>query len=227
MSVRAARRAAAREAILAAAHAQVAEGGFASAPVTAVAARAGVATGSIYRHFPSKSDLFAEVFHGAARREQAVVGAIARDASRPHAERLAASVEAFARRALAAPTLVRALMVEPVDPVVEAARLQSKRDWRALFAALLEDGARAGAWPALDAPVAAAAIVGAMQEALAAAAEQETAGPDALVASLVTFVLHAVHANAEEETPPWPPSSAPAARARPTRSSTRSRPPTG
>ena len=57
-----ARRLRAREAIVAAALAQVADGGYASAGVQAVAARAGVATGSVYRHFASKAELFAEVF---------------------------------------------------------------------------------------------------------------------------------------------------------------------
>ena len=38
--------------------------------------RAGVATGSVYRHFPSKAELFAEVFRRAAQREvDAVAGA--------------------------------------------------------------------------------------------------------------------------------------------------------
>src|SRR5947199_351175 len=54
-----ARRAATRERIVGAAIDQLAEGGYASAGVQAVAARAAVATGTVYRHFPSKSDLFA------------------------------------------------------------------------------------------------------------------------------------------------------------------------
>ena len=45
----------------------------------AVAARAGVATGSVYRHFPSKGDLFAEVFRRASQREL--------DVTRPMADR--------------------------------------------------------------------------------------------------------------------------------------------
>jgi AcrR family transcriptional regulator len=49
-----ARLAAARERIVDAALAQLAAGGYASASVVAVARRAGVATGSVYRHFPSK-----------------------------------------------------------------------------------------------------------------------------------------------------------------------------
>ena len=60
-----ARLAAARERIVSAALTQLAEGGYASASVVAVARRAGVATGSVYRHFPSKGDLFAEVFRRA------------------------------------------------------------------------------------------------------------------------------------------------------------------
>ena len=39
----------------------VAEQGFAAAQVAVVASVAGVATGSVYRHFPSKSSLFAEM----------------------------------------------------------------------------------------------------------------------------------------------------------------------
>ena len=57
-----ARRAAAREAIVAAAHALIAHGGYRAASVAAVAGRAGVATGTVYRHFPSKAELFAEVW---------------------------------------------------------------------------------------------------------------------------------------------------------------------
>ena len=64
-----ARLAAARERIVSAALTQLAEGGYASASVVAVARRAGVATGSVYRHFPSKGDLFAEVFRRASQRE--------------------------------------------------------------------------------------------------------------------------------------------------------------
>ncbi len=57
-----ARRAATRERIVTAALDQLADGGYASASVQAIATRAKVATGTVYTHFPSKSDLFAEVF---------------------------------------------------------------------------------------------------------------------------------------------------------------------
>jgi AcrR family transcriptional regulator len=190
---RAQRRASAQEAILRAARECVADGGYAAASITEVARRAGVATGSIYRHFPSKGELFADVFRTAADKELELVASIAAERGRPPLERLAAALEAFARRALAAPTLSWALMAEPVDPAVEAARLENKRASRDVIAALLREGVEDGAVRPLDADVAASAIVGAFQEALIGPlAEHE--GGDALVASLVTFALHAVAA---------------------------------
>lgn len=192
---RAERRVAARDAIVAATLALVAEGGWAAASMHDVARRAGVATGSLYRHFPSKGDLLAEVFTEASGREQAVVREIATDAQRAPLERLAAAIEAFAHRALAAPTLAYALMAEPVDPAVEAARLASKRSYRATFATLLEEAVDASAIPPLDAPVAAAAIVGALQEALAGPAD------DGLITGLVTFTINAVGGSGHDHHP--------------------------
>src|SRR5215208_8140224 len=77
-----ARKAATRDAILTAAVDQLAAGGYASASIQAVAARAGVATGTVYRHFESKSALFAEAFRVAARRELDEFGAVAEDDGR-------------------------------------------------------------------------------------------------------------------------------------------------
>ena len=132
------------ERIAAAALAQVAEGGYASATVQAVAGRAGVAVGTVYRHFPSKADLFAEVFRRAAQRELDVVAEVTAPDGRPAAERCAAGAEAFCRRALAGPVLAYAQIAEPVDPAVESERLRLRRGYRDVFAAALEDGVAAG-----------------------------------------------------------------------------------
>src|SRR5690554_2154763 len=51
-----------RQRLLSAARDIVAAEGFAAATAAAVAARSGVAAGTIYRHFPSKPELVAEVF---------------------------------------------------------------------------------------------------------------------------------------------------------------------
>ena len=121
-----ARAAAARERIVAAALEQLAEGGYASASMAAVARRAGVATGSVYRHFPSKGDLFAEAFRRASQREVDVLVALGHR-TMPVEERLAAWVGAFVHRALAEPVRAYALIAEPVDPAVEAERLTFRR----------------------------------------------------------------------------------------------------
>src|SRR5215212_5325476 len=160
-----ARLAAARERIVDAALAQLAEGGYASASVVAVARRAGVATGSVYRHFPSKGDLFTEVFRRAAQREVDVLRSMT-DRAEPVTHRLAAWVEAFVRRALAEPVRAYALIAEPIDPVVEAERLVFRRAYADLFAGALREGIARGELPAHDPDLVAAAIVGALAEAL-------------------------------------------------------------
>jgi AcrR family transcriptional regulator len=187
-----------RERIVEAASAQVAEAGYASASVSAVAERAGVATGSVYRHFPSKADLFAEVFRRASQRELDVVAGVTGDESLPPSERVAAAAEAFARRALAAPTMAYALLAEPVDPAVEAERLSFRRGYRDAFAGALGDGIASGEFREHDTEVAAAAIVGALGEALVGPLHGRGAGHDALVANLVQFCLNAITTTEEK-----------------------------
>jgi AcrR family transcriptional regulator len=193
-----ARRAATRERILNAALAQVAEGGYASASVQAVATQAGVAVGTVYRHFPSKSELFAEVFTSASQRELDVVTEVSRRDGRPATERIAAAVEAFCRRALAGPVFAYALIAEPVDPAVESERLRLRRGYRDAFASVLAEGVEEGELRAHDSATVAAAIVGALGEALVGPLSAANGGGrrrnEALVASLVQFCLAALPA---------------------------------
>src|SRR5204862_1620310 len=104
-----ARRAARRERIVTAARELIAHGGYAEAQVAAVAKRAGVATGTVYRHFPSKADLFSEVFRAASQHEVDSLAAAANATSGGAPERIAAAAGTFASRALRAPRLAWAL----------------------------------------------------------------------------------------------------------------------
>jgi AcrR family transcriptional regulator len=193
-----ARRAATRERIVAAALDQVAGGGYASAGVQAVATRAGVAVGTVYRHFPSKGDLFAEAFRRASQRELDVVVEVSHRDGRSAPERLAAAVEAFARRALAGPVLAYALLAEPVDPAVEAERLRFRTGYRDAFARVLEDGVSDGELRPHDTRTVAAALVGALAEALVGPLSTNDPIPrahgraDRLVATLVQFCEEAL-----------------------------------
>jgi AcrR family transcriptional regulator len=188
-----ARRLDARERIVAAALERVGEGGYAGAGMQQVASHAGVAVGTVYRHFPSKAELFAEVFRRAAERELAVVREVSRADAGSARERIGAAVEAFARRALAGPTLAYALIAEPADPAVEAERLRLRRGYRDAFARVLEDGVAAGELRAHDSRTVAAALVGALAEALVGPLSP-AGGPrkEALVAGLVQFCLDAL-----------------------------------
>src|SRR3954452_21767772 len=90
-----ARRAETRERIVGAAIHQRAHGGYASANVHTVALRAGVATGTLYRHFPSKSKLFAEGFRRAPAAELADMAESAAHHELPPRERIAVGAETF------------------------------------------------------------------------------------------------------------------------------------
>src|SRR3954470_10014687 len=110
-----ARRTQTRERIVPPARDLVPHGGYREAQVAGVAQRAGVATGTVYRHFPSKADLLTEVFRVASQHE---VDAVAQAGGETAADRVAVAVEPFARRALRGRRLAWALLVEPVDPAV-------------------------------------------------------------------------------------------------------------
>jgi AcrR family transcriptional regulator len=183
-----ARRLATRERIVAAALTRVARGGYASAGIQPVAAAAGVAVGTVYRHFPSKGDLFAEVFRRASQRELDTVVAVSQPDGRPASERVAAAVEAFCRRALAGPVLAYALLAEPVDPAVESERLRFRVGYRDAFARVLEDGVRDGELRPHDTRTIAAALVGALGEALVGPLSAVNGGSkQALITTLVQF----------------------------------------
>lgn len=185
-----------REAILAAARRLVAAGGYRNAPITAVAAEAGVSTGLIYRHFPSKAELFVEVLTAAVEHELEILEAIA-DEPLPAAQRLQRAVASFVRRAMAGPGLAYAFIAEPVDPDVEAERIRCRRLFGDVFKRILEDGVRSGELPAQDLDVSAACIVGAFTEALVGPTAPSREGlrdGEHLVAAISTLCLRAAGA---------------------------------
>jgi AcrR family transcriptional regulator len=200
-----ARRAETRHRITAAARELIAEGGYVAAQIAAVADRAGVAVGTVYRHFPSKSDLFAEVFREASQHEVDAMRAAVEETSGPAPERIAAGIEAFARRALRGRRLAWALLAEPVDPAVEAERLHFRHSYSDLMAEVIREGIEADEIPDQDPDATAAALIGAVGETmlgplsptqngsrLAARPRTDGSDPEALIASLITFCTRAI-----------------------------------
>ncbi|RDI52690.1 TetR/AcrR family transcriptional regulator [Nocardia mexicana] len=154
-----------RERLLRSAEELIAEGGYATASVGAIAARSGLAAGALYRHFPSKAELFVEVFRGIAERELAEMESAAQRHS-DFGDRLEAVIRTYATSAFDNRPLAWALVYEPVDPLVDAERLAYRRRYRDGMAELLREGIGTGAIREQNADLAAAAVVGAIAEAL-------------------------------------------------------------
>jgi len=188
-----------RQRILRAARRVLTEEGLRAAQIGAVAAAAGVATGTIYRYFPSKADLFAEILRVICQRELDVVADIAASGGSAR-DRLAGAVRAFATRALRAHRLAYAIIVEPADPVVDQVRLEFRRAQGRAFESIIADGLAAGEFPAQDVAVSAACLVGAFLEGLvgplAPGAPGAGDGGQRLVDDIVAFALRAVGAPA-------------------------------
>ena len=185
---------AARVGVLTAAEHQVREHGWGGCTVAAVAAAAGVATGTVYRHLPDKGALLVEVFRTASQREVDAVAAAASGPA-PTPARAVRCVEVFAQRAFAAPRLAYALLAEPATPEVEAARLEYRRAYRAVFAALVAEGVERGELPDQDPEVSAAAVVGALAEVLVVPLHSGSLPPSTLTA-LTRTVLRTLGAPA-------------------------------
>ncbi len=188
-----------RERLLRAAREVIEEGGYGAATVAAIAERAGVAAGTLYRHFASKEELFVEVFRAVCDREVAAMRAAAdaMPAGASHVDRLETVLATFARRALRSPRLAWALIAEPVDPLVDAERLAYRERYRELTAAALKAGIAAGELPAQDVELTAAALVGGCGEALVGPLSPvagERPSSQAVLGALQTFIRRAVGA---------------------------------
>lgn len=191
---------AARARLLEAATALVAERGYAGCSMAAVAERAGAGTGTVYRYFPNKGELFAEVFRNACTREVAAAtaaGAEVTDDS--HVSAIVASISTFAERALKAPALAYALLAEPVDPLVDTERMAFRESFGDLFAVATQSAIDAGEVPDQDAAITGAAIVGAIGEALIMPLAKGNADAH-IVPALITFTIRALGGSYDNDT---------------------------
>lgn len=163
--------------------------GFAGLSMASVAAEAGVATGTVYKHYDGKAALVTAVFRTVVAREVAAVSAAA--ASGSAVERVTAAVETFAGRALKNPKLAYVLLAEPVDPAVDTERLRFRHAFAEAFESAVAEGVARGELSAQDPRTSAAALVGAIGEVLVgplvAAPHGETVVPE-----LVSFAVRAL-----------------------------------
>jgi len=152
--------------------------------VLAVADRAGVAAGTLYRHFSSKEELFVELFRSVCDHELAVMRAAASGGELSAVERIDRVLTTFAMRALSRPRLARALIAEPVAAGVDAERLVYRARYRELLAGALRDGV----------VLTSAALVGGCAEALIGPLAAQDAPREHTIAALRAFIRRAVGA---------------------------------
>jgi AcrR family transcriptional regulator len=159
------RLAARREAVVAAARQAASQGGMAAVQIAEVAARAGIAAGTVYRYFPAKTDLVAALLAEIAAQEIAALRAAAAAAPGPLSA-LSAAIVTFAARALRDRRLAYAAIAEPVDAELDAERLAFRKLLAAEFSARIAAAIAEGRLPEQDAALAAAALTGLLIEGL-------------------------------------------------------------
>ncbi|HEY7664863.1 MAG TPA: helix-turn-helix domain-containing protein [Xanthobacteraceae bacterium] len=187
------RLAARRAAIVAAACETVVEEGLAAVQIVEVAARAGIAAGTVYRYFPSKTELVAAALAALGEREMAAIERAARAAPGPLSA-LAAAVTIFTARAVASPRLAIALIADGAQPAV--VRNAYRAALAARFDELIRNAIAAGRLPDQDAAMAASALIGALSAGVVGprppAAAPEATVARAQVQSLALFALRAL-----------------------------------
>ncbi|MBF6172688.1 TetR/AcrR family transcriptional regulator [Nocardia blacklockiae] len=163
--------------------------GFSGLSMAAVAAEAGVATGTVYKNFSGKTELITAVFRDVVTREVAAVAAAGAEGTA--VERVTAAVETFAGRALKNPKLAYVLLAEPVDAAVDTERLRFRRAFAETFESAVAEGVANGQLPPQNPRISAAALVGAIGEVLVGPLA-EALQSESVVPELVTFALRAL-----------------------------------
>jgi AcrR family transcriptional regulator len=153
------------DAIVDAARDAAASGGMAAIQIAPVAARAGVAAGTVYRYFPGKIELVGALVESVAGREIEAVRRAA-DAAPGPLSALAAAIATFGARALRQRKLAWAVIAEPVDTDTDAVRQQFRRDLAAEIEARIRAAIDGGHLPDQDAQLAARSLLGALLEGL-------------------------------------------------------------
>jgi len=188
-----ARRLAARhDAIIAAARQIAGEGGMAAVQIAAVAARAGIAAGTVYRYFPAKTDLVVALLAEIAEREIGALRRAAAGAPGPLSA-LSAAIMTFASRALRDRRLIFAAIAEPVDAELDGPRLAFRKSLAAEFSARIAAAVAEGRLPEQEPMLAAAALTGLLVEGLIGPLAPDAAGRRRdVVQSLTLLALRAL-----------------------------------
>ena len=151
-----------RQAILQSARELIAQGGIKDAQIQAIAERAGVSSGLVYRYFDNKSQVLIEVLSEAIQHEVKILNHIAESDELTSKQKLDKAVTTFVKRAMNSPQLAYSLMFEPVDAELEHERFRSKQLIKQSMKEILAVGKINGEFGFEDLNTAALCVVGAM-----------------------------------------------------------------
>lgn len=155
-----------RSRILKVAQILVSNGGWKEAQITNVATTANMATGTIYRYFPSKVTLFVEVLSRVSQREVDVLKEIS-ISLKPAPEKLYQAVSTFVIRAMINPRLAYALIAEPCEKELDEARLKYRSEISKVIKTIILEGQKSDLLRTdIQPDIAATVIVGGFMEAL-------------------------------------------------------------
>jgi AcrR family transcriptional regulator len=182
------RLAARKDAIVAATRAVASEGGMAAIQIMPIAARAGIAAGTVYRYFPGKTELLGALIASVSEREVAAMRRAA-DAAPGPLSALAAAIATFATRALRDRQFAFALIAEPVDADVDVIRLGYRKAFAAELAVRIRTAIAGGHLPEQDVSLAAPALVGALLEGLIGPLAPDTADDPAKAHAAVQMLI--------------------------------------
>lgn len=181
--------------ILKAARHLVAQSGFRETQMTNIAEAAGIAIATLYRYFPSKTELMVEIVKSTTQREVDVVASIAMGDGSAR-DKLCVAAWTFASRAWRGRRMAYALLAEAVEPEVEAARLTGHRALSRVFRTIIEQGVASREFPPQDTSASADCIVGSLFEGLLAPLSNEMTDESVSMRSqasaIITFCLRGV-----------------------------------
>jgi AcrR family transcriptional regulator len=174
-----------RDSVVDAAHEIAAEAGLAAVQIVPVAARAGIAAGTVYRYFPAKTDLVAALIEGVTAKETAAIKRAAAAAPGPLSA-LSAGIITFAARAARQHKLIFAVLAQPVDHEIENMRVACLKTLAAELQRLIEAAIGGKHLPEQDPSLATVALLGLLLQGLvgplAAVADEDPAARDAVQA---------------------------------------------
>ena len=154
-----------RDKLLAAALEIVSNEGFSALTIVAVAAKSGLAVGSVYKHYQSKEQLLLQVYCDLTTQDLLLDTAqifIADSAK----QQLDTALEQFFAKALMADKLAYALFAEPISPLIAQQRQRYKGEFSKIFGQIIKRGINQKVFLDQDPQIGANAIIGILIESL-------------------------------------------------------------